>query len=316
MNGTVLIKNKLSITIITYNRANLLNETLKEVLNSPFGSCDITILNNASTDNTIEICSNYIENYPNLSIVTNIFNIGGDANILRAFEYASKEYLWILADDDKYNFSYCEDVINHLLEGNIDLIHVGAHTDTEWKYGGRLSTTKELVKEGYTFFRFSSFLPCNIFKISTIKPYIIDGYKNINNLYPHMPYLLSYYLLNKKIYIAKNRIVNAVIGFQNYKFNFWLNGWVNTSYILNNKKDIHTCIFEQFHTTNSVKVLWSIIYNRKYYHLNNKCIYKMIMSMNFRQHIVLCLGILPYYLYKKTHSLINRTKFLDKLINS
>jgi len=240
------IEEKLSIVIITYNRSKLLTNTLESFVESPFFKCSFTVLNNCSTDNTLDVCQQYQKLFPNLKIKTNEFNIGGDANILRACEIADKDYLWILADDDKYDFTHCDDVINAICKDKVDLLHVGAHSNIEWSHSGELMKVRELVESGYPFFRFSSFLPCNIFRIETIYPFIIDGYRNIHNMYPHMPYLFSYYTNNKEIYIAKKRVVIAIIGHQEYNYYSFLKSWMNTSFLLKNKDDISKCFYDQF----------------------------------------------------------------------
>ena len=47
------------------------------------------MLDNHSTDDTRNVVLNYSK-HSNLKLVTNVLNIGGNANILRAIEYATK----------------------------------------------------------------------------------------------------------------------------------------------------------------------------------------------------------------------------------
>ena len=125
------ISDYLSIVLITYNRSALLDRTLNILLSSPFKDCSITVLDNHSTDDTRNVVLSY-SNHTNLKLVTNVLNIGGNANILRAIEYATKKYIWILADDDTYDFSECDDVIEKICNEDFALIHVGGHKDVFW----------------------------------------------------------------------------------------------------------------------------------------------------------------------------------------
>jgi|WetSurMetagenome_2_1015567.scaffolds.fasta_scaffold58674_2 glycosyltransferase involved in cell wall biosynthesis len=247
------IIDELTIIIITYNRESLLKLTVDALLKSPFSKCKIKILNNNSTDNTKEEICRYVQINPNLEIITNKINIGGDGNILRAIEYAETTYLWILADDDTYNFKECDDVIEQIQQGKVDLIHVGGHTDVEWIYGGNISTPQEQIKKGYPYFKICSFLPANIFKVRLAYPYIIDGYKNIINMYPHMPFLIAAYQNNNKFYISKRRIVNAIIGQQKYGYGNCLSGWIDTSTFLKTKKERKLFIFNQDTESNKIQ---------------------------------------------------------------
>ena len=100
------LKNKLDIILITYNRKKFLTRTLEQIFSekSPIKNLDITILNNVSTDGSTELINEYCQKFPNIKHVIHNHNIGGNANIARAFEIASKDYVWVLCDDDFYNW--------------------------------------------------------------------------------------------------------------------------------------------------------------------------------------------------------------------
>ena len=92
------IKDSLEIIVITYNRAKYLERTFAQIFapESPVRDFDITVLDNKSTDNTAQVVAEYQKRFPNLRHVVNNRNIGGNANIAKAFTEAKKEYLWIL----------------------------------------------------------------------------------------------------------------------------------------------------------------------------------------------------------------------------
>ena len=251
INGMENICDYLSIVVVTYNRAILLDRTINSILRSPFKLCPITILNNHSTDETISIAYNHSRNNNNVNVITNLFNIGGDANILRAVEYATTKYIWILADDDTYDFSDCNDVIDKLCNGNVDLLHVGGHKELERPLCS-CSCPKDAVNNGYPFFKTCSFIPANIFKVQLIQDSLIDGYRNIKNSYAHMPLFIKLYDNDCSFYISKNKIVLAEIGAQNYTHNDLLEWWINTAYtyILNNNLRLKF-IYSQFFNTQS-----------------------------------------------------------------
>ena len=99
------LHDRLEIILITYNRKNKLDETLKSLLaeDSPVRNCSLTLLNNASTDGTDELIEDYVSRHPNVTHIRRKRNAGADANTCLAYELASKEYLWVLCDDDKYD---------------------------------------------------------------------------------------------------------------------------------------------------------------------------------------------------------------------
>lgn len=116
--------NNLEIILITYNRRKHLQNTLEQLFaeTSPVKNIDITILDNKSTDGTSELIEEYKSNHQNLKHIINNRNIGGNANIAKAYELASKKYLWILCDDDMYDWSNWQE-IEHAMENDYNLIY-------------------------------------------------------------------------------------------------------------------------------------------------------------------------------------------------
>ncbi|GHV93955.1 hypothetical protein AGMMS50293_02750 [Spirochaetia bacterium] len=290
------IKDYLEIVIITYNRSSFLDNTLKSLAKSIFSVCNITVLNNASTDDTQKICQNHKGNFENINIITNKFNIGGDANILRSVEVSNGIYTWILADDDEYDFSDCNDVVDMIVNQKADLVHVGANSELPWIFGGSFDTPRRLLYKGYSYFQFSGFISCNIFKTDIFYQYVIPGYKNIINLFPHMPFLISFYENNKNIYISKSKIIKAIprnIGFSHHDF---LEGYSSTACLLKNSKERKYFFYDQNVYNNKLKrailPLWllnSFLLNKIKYPLLKFCnIYGL-----FR--LIIALPIFPLY---------------------
>jgi len=102
------IKEKLQVILITYNRAKYAKRTLEVFLapTSPVKDCNLLILDNNSTDNTAQIVNEFQQKYKNVSYQKNRYNLGISGNIARAMELASQEYVWIIGDDDVYDFTH------------------------------------------------------------------------------------------------------------------------------------------------------------------------------------------------------------------
>ncbi len=93
---------KLSICIPTYNRANLLDNTLSRIkrevcFDFPY---EIIISNNASADNTGEIVSKYEELGLPVRISTLKSTVSMHQNVSNAYRLAAGTYLMYLSDDD------------------------------------------------------------------------------------------------------------------------------------------------------------------------------------------------------------------------
>ena len=123
------IEDKLEIVIPTFNRCEKLGITFSYLLdeNSPVKNCDITILDNCSTDDTPNLVKKIAEKHPNVKYRRNARNIGVWENDLRGHEIASKEYLWKLGDNDTYDWT-CWDQVEEAIENKADVIVMGYGT--------------------------------------------------------------------------------------------------------------------------------------------------------------------------------------------
>ena len=96
----------LSICIPTFNRAELLEENLLTIVSqldaSLSSEVEIVVIDNASTDQTIEKVQRFISKHPNLTIrlFLNPKNLGLDRNVARSIAEAHGEFCWLLGDDD------------------------------------------------------------------------------------------------------------------------------------------------------------------------------------------------------------------------
>lgn len=179
----------LEIVIVTYNRAKYLKETFEQLLNtqSPVKNCDITVIDNNSQDSTQTICEQYARQYANIKYRKNPYNIGW-ADIAQAFFIAKKEYVWVLADDDYYDWSAWGEVERAMSEG-AGVICCCNHilTDEEKKKDLRYVLIQlSLLPAGiYRRSAFSDVTMRNVFdNIYTLFPHGVLGVSAINSRLP------------------------------------------------------------------------------------------------------------------------------------
>lgn len=231
------IDKQLSIVITSFNREELLDRTLSQLLSSPIRSCRITILDNHSTKDTRGVFEKYKTQFPSIHFHSHKVNLGGGCeNYIHAIDYCDTEYMWILADDDTYNFDVFTDVEDQILKGDVDIIQVGAHNDGNWDWGVT-DTPRNLYNKGYKFFKYSSFLPCTIFRYEYFCKYMKQAYDFIHFRYPHFPSLVSAFENDTPIYVSKKRIITAEIGAQAYSYYVCIRGFVMASDFLSRLRD-------------------------------------------------------------------------------
>src|SRR5687767_8430509 len=95
-------KPKVSVLIPTYNYAHFLDETIQSVLNQTYSDYELIIVDNKSTDSTVELVGKYLGD-PRVRFYQNEKNLGLTGNWNKCLEYATGEYIKFLCADDKFH---------------------------------------------------------------------------------------------------------------------------------------------------------------------------------------------------------------------
>ena len=282
------IQNNLDIFLITYNRDKYLESTLEQLFceNSPIKDYEITIIDNNSNDDTANIVKKYQKKYSNLKYKKNKYNIGGNANIARTFEFATKDYIWILCDDD----CYCWD----------------AWTEVELaikdEYDAIVVSSCDYPKVGIAnLFAQMTFLPGIIYKTSNIDETVLANMEfNISNMFPHLALAAKIVNDDKRVKIVSSSIVNYkqnemdlektyVRGYKNSELHplmsnlNYLAGYANSLHMIkNNKLRNIIATKRRFYMSNlnSAKVFF---FNNDYYNgslYNLLCIFCVLNPLN------------------------------------
>lgn len=115
----VIKQPKLSICIPTYNREKFLGELLESILvQAKPSEVEIVISDNASTDNTPELVSNFTVRYPNITYAVAPQNMGADHNYLTSVALAHGEYCWLMGSDDVLPPDAVSTILRHLASGD------------------------------------------------------------------------------------------------------------------------------------------------------------------------------------------------------
>ncbi|OWA36250.1 hypothetical protein B9G55_10415 [Saccharibacillus sp. O16] len=93
---------KVCIYIPTYNSTNTLSFTLDSLLAQTYENIEITIMDNASTDGTIELIRTYMEKNPKVKLVEHEVNIGSEGNVNRCIRAIEGDYAAVFHSDDVY----------------------------------------------------------------------------------------------------------------------------------------------------------------------------------------------------------------------
>jgi glycosyltransferase involved in cell wall biosynthesis len=113
----------ISVILSTYNRGMYIKKAIDSVLNQSFKDFELIIINDASTDNTLDIIKNY--NDERIKIINNEENIGFVKSLNKAIGFSKGKYIARIDDDDFWlDKNKLEKQVN-FLESNSEYVLVG-----------------------------------------------------------------------------------------------------------------------------------------------------------------------------------------------
>lgn len=111
-----------SIVVITYNSSKYVLETLESAKAQIYQNIELIISDDCSTDNTVEICKNWLnknsQRFVRAEIIVAPKNKGIPANCNQGFKASKGEWIKLIAGDDKLVDSCIEDFISFTLSNN------------------------------------------------------------------------------------------------------------------------------------------------------------------------------------------------------
>ncbi len=142
----------ISIVLPTFNGARFISESIDSILNQTYRNWELIIVNDCSTDNTLEIINEYAKRDGRIKIISNQKNKKLPASLNIGFEYAQGDYYTWTSDDNIY---YPE-----ALEYMVKFLNNNSYYDL-------VCCDYELIEEDGTFKQIHSELyPHNLFELS------------------------------------------------------------------------------------------------------------------------------------------------------
>lgn len=127
---------KISIIVPIYNVEKYLNDCIESIINQTYKNLEIILVNDGSTDSSLEICEEYARNYENIKVI-NKKNGGVSDARNKGLENATGTYIIFIDSDDYLAPNSCEILYDAIKESNVEFVTANfAFTNndgTPWK---------------------------------------------------------------------------------------------------------------------------------------------------------------------------------------
>jgi abequosyltransferase len=180
---------RLTIAIPTFDRQEQLARVVIALLPQIAEPACLLIVDNCSGYDAQAVIEPLLNGAENVRFVRNVANVGMGANILRCFELAESEWIWILGDDD-VPLPDAVVTITQEIERNADAAFINfasshAQRLVDWK-----ATSIDEFVEKQDFFGGILFISSSVYSVENFRQVIQYGYRAIYTLCPHYAMLL------------------------------------------------------------------------------------------------------------------------------
>lgn len=115
---------KVSIIVPCYNSEKYIKDTVLSCLNQNYSNKEILIIDNESTDNSLNIVKQLKNDFPNLIIDSekNIYKYSWQEPVEKAWTLMTGDYFTIVGADDLLHEDYISKCVSSMLENNLELL--------------------------------------------------------------------------------------------------------------------------------------------------------------------------------------------------
>ena len=140
---------KVSIIVPNYNHARFLTQRLESIFNQTYQDFEVILLDDGSTDNSVEILEKYGKNDKVSALIFNIENSGSTfKQWVKGIDLARGEFIWIAESDDFAEPDFLERLLEQF-KNNSDVGLIYSHIRWVDKSGKEISRQNDSGKINY-----------------------------------------------------------------------------------------------------------------------------------------------------------------------
>lgn len=116
--GRMETMDKISIVVAVYNAEKYLRKCIDSLLDQTYKNIEVILVNDCSTDASLEVCKEYSSKYSYIRTINNKINLGVSATRNNGIEASTGEYICFVDSDDYVEPNYLETLYKYYLEYN------------------------------------------------------------------------------------------------------------------------------------------------------------------------------------------------------
>lgn len=131
-----MIKPLISIALCTFNGEEFLEEQLESLVNQTYQNLEIIIIDDLSTDRTLQILKGYANKFATIKLFQNEVNLGYIKNFEKAISLCTGEFIALADQDDIWELHKIDLMFNHIGKSYL-IYHDSAFIDSHGKLMGK-----------------------------------------------------------------------------------------------------------------------------------------------------------------------------------
>lgn len=216
---------KVSCIIPVFNNANFIEKTINSLVNQTYSDIEIILVNDGSTDNSVEIIENIRKKDSRITLI-NQLNQGVSIARNNGISKATGEYIIFVDADDYVDKGMIECLTQQMIDFDLDVIECGYYIVGESNEKRKIEFDLEVVDDKFliieNLFKYHNSSPYvwgKLYKTSIVKKVMFDTSISYSE---DLLFNVSYYLLSNKKASVSNAFYNYVLNPSsalNQKFN-------------------------------------------------------------------------------------------------
>lgn len=153
-----MLKSQISVVLPCFNGERFIEKQIMSILNQSYKNIELVIVDDKSTDNTVEIVSGFAHKFPQIKFYQNTTNLGLNKNFERAISLTTGDYIALSDQDDIWLPTKLEELLNAIGNHWLVFSNSGLINEDEEEIEGALLENFSLERQSFKSISLNNFV--------------------------------------------------------------------------------------------------------------------------------------------------------------